>query len=49
MSLADVAKKMGPADKTTENGFVYYGGSVNVQINTRDDKVVSIEYYYVQE
>lgn len=49
MSLADVAKKMGPADKITENGLVYYGGSVNVQINTRDDKVVSVEYYYVQE
>lgn len=48
MSLADVAKKMGPADKTTENGLVYYGGRTNVQINTRDDKVVSIEYYYVQ-
>lgn len=49
MSLADVAKKMGPADKTTENGLVYYGGSTNVQINTRDDKVVSVEYYYVQD
>lgn len=49
MGLSDVAKNMGPADKTTENGLVYYGGNVNVQINTRDDKVVSVEYYYVQE
>lgn len=49
MSLADMAMKMGPADKTTENNYIYYGDKVNVQINTRDDKVISIEYYYVQE
>ena len=49
MSLADMAMKMGPADKTTENNYIYYGNKVNVQINTRDNKVISIEYYYVQE
>ncbi len=49
MSLADVAKNMGPADKTTDTSYVYYGGRVNIQINARDDKVISIEYYFVQE
>ncbi len=49
MGLSDMAAKMGPANKTTENTYIYYGENVNVQINTKDDKVISIEYYYVQE
>lgn len=49
MGLSDIASKMGPADKTLENGFVYSGDMVNVQINVKDDKVISIEYFYEEE
>ncbi len=49
MSLSDMANAMGAADTSKGNAFIYYGGNVNVQINTKDSKVASIEYYYVQE
>lgn len=49
MSLSEMANAMGAADNSKGDAFIYYGDNVNVQINTKDDKVASIEYYYVQE
>ena len=49
MGLSEVAKKMGPADKSTDKALIYYGDNVNVQISIQDDKVIGVEYYYVSE
>ena len=49
MGLSEMVNAMGPVDKSTDTTYTYCGDNVNVQINTSDDKIVSIEYYYVQE
>lgn len=46
MGLSEVAKNMGPADKSTEKALIYYGNNVNVQISLQNDKVIGVEYYY---
>ncbi|MBP3338000.1 MAG: hypothetical protein J6L69_01185 [Lachnospiraceae bacterium] len=46
MGLSEVAKNMGPADKSTEKALIYYGSNVNVQISLQNDKVIGVEYYY---
>ncbi len=49
MGLSDMVQVMGPVDKSTDTTYTYCGENVNIQVNTSNDKVVSIEYYYVQE
>lgn len=49
MEISKMAASLGPADKSTSNSYTYYSEGMNIQINTKDDKVVSVEYYYVQE
>lgn len=49
MEISKMAQAMGPADKSGTDNYTYFGEGVNLQINAKDNKVASIEYYYVKK